>query len=898
MAEKTISKKRSPNILLRKERERHNWTHAEVADKIGLPDSHSVGRWERGEVFPGPHYRRELCLLFDKSMAELGLLKSQEGDSNDMLAHPLSWKILPLAVPLIGRDKDVENVCELLRLSDVRLVTLFGTGGVGKTSLARQVAQVVQSDFPEGGCFVSLDAVTDPALVLPACAKELGLEESKSLSLVGQLMVTLRDKQYLLVLDNFEQVRPAAKDVVDLLAACPGLKVLVTSRAVLDLQAERVFPVQPLALPDLNQQEQSEDLHSYASIALFIQRLRAMLPSFPMTADNVRTIAEICIRLDGLPLAIELAVPRIKVLSPQRLLERLPQGLQVFKSVLQTLPDRQKALDKSMTWSYDLLDEDEKWLFRRLAIFLGGGTLDTLEELFNAYTDRTLDVPSTLVSLLDQSMVQRKEDSLGEERFTMLETVRDYGLACLHQEGEFNNVRFIHARHFLTLTENALTYLKGPRQAEWLAILDAERANLRVALQWFIDHKEGEQALRFCEAFGKFCGLRGYWSEERRSLQMVLDMPEASGPTAIRARVLRRAAHLAYRLRDLSKAHAWFEESVKLSRQFGDLYNLVGALGGLGRVQHRENDIHSAAASLEEGVIVARTYGDKWVLANALETLGSFIYEQVDVVRARTLLEESITLLREIGDKESLSRGLRTLVSIELASDHLSQAEVLADESFRLAKELGTEPLIALALDSLVDVALFRDQYEDALNLVNERIALAQALGDTATILKKRLVLGEIAVEQGDPSWVFDLVQESLRFFRQQADRSNMVIALGILGDIELARENFEQAMLFYQEGFDIYVKIGNKKTVAKYLMRQAKLCKKRGDVEAVTRILNAAEVWQNPLPPALWNEYSKMVEWLQTQMDEATFKESLSKERAMTLEQMLDRLKTSVATE
>ena len=286
---------------------------------------------------------------------------------------------------------------------------------------------------------------------------------------------------------------------------------------------------------------------------------------------------------------------------------------------------------------------------------MGGETLDTIEELFSERTHQPIDVLSTLSSLLDQSLVQQVKVSSEEVRFSMLEIVRDYGLECLRQEGEIEEVQQAHALYYLALAEKAQPHLKGAQQAEWLVILDAEVGNLRSAIQWFIEHKEGELALRFCEAFGKFCGLRGYWSEERRLLQVVLDLPGASAPTAIRACVLRRAAHLAYRFRDLPTAHTWFAESVKLSRQFSDQYNLVGALSGLGRLQRRENDISSARTTFEECVAVARAYGDTWVLANALESFGSFTYKQGDVSKARTLLQESIALSRTLGDKESLA---------------------------------------------------------------------------------------------------------------------------------------------------------------------------------------------------------------------------------------------------
>lgn len=883
-----MKKRYPPNILLKKEREQRNWTQEDLATQISLPDPHTVGRWERGVIFPSPRYRRELCRVFGKSMTELGLLKCSQDNENDSLDNPFPWKIPPSTTPLIGREQDVGEVCTLLRRPDVHLVNLLGIGGVGKTSLALHVAQVMQADFAEGGCFISLASVSDHALVMATCAKELGIEASASVSLIEQLKTALHDKQFLLVFDNFEQVGSAARDVAELLAACPDLKVLVTSRAVLHLPIEHQFTVQPLTLPNLTGQESVEDLLKYSSIALFIERLLAMSPKFPITKNNLQAIAQICVRLDGLPLAIELAVPRARLLTPQILLERLGKGFQVLKSVHQTHPERQKTLYQTITWSYDLLNADEKWLFRRLAIFSGGGTLETIEELYDRPISPSFDLLSTLSSLHDQSLIQRVEERSGSVRFSMLETIRDYGLICLRQEREFEEVQRSYTLHYLNLTEEAQKHFRGAKQATWLRILDGDSGNLRTTMQLFIEQKEEELALRFAEAFGNFCGLCGYWKEEQHWLQAVLDLTKASQPTMRRAYVLRRAGHLSYRLRDLSKAQAWFEESVRLSHTFDDQHNLAGALVGLGQVQYRGNDIDAAKQSLEESLRAAHACGDQWVLANTLECLGRFTYHQGDIARARTLLEESITHSRALSDKESLVRGLRTLVSLEISLDHLPQAESLAQESLQRAEELGTRPLIALGWDSLIEVAMACGQYESALDLVHERMELAQTLGDTPTLHRMHIMLGEIALEQGDSSWPFESVQESLRFFRQRADYPNMVAALDVLGDIERARGNLGLATIFYKESLSLYMQTGNKTLLAKRLMRLAKSFKKLGDIDCVVSILNVAEVWRNPLPPLLQNDYDKMREWLRTQMSETAFRESLSGERVMTLEQML----------
>ncbi len=808
-----------PNHVLREERERRNWTHKDVAEMINLPNPRTVGRWERGISFPSPHYRRELCRIFEKNAEELGLVKRKSGETAQPSALSESsqksqqiWKMPLNFTSFIGRKLEVEAVCALLRRSDIRLVTLLGAGGIGKTRLGMEIAREMRGDFADGMCIVSLTSTSDPGLVAPTISQALEIQESGTQPIIEVVKSALGDKRFLLLLDNFEQIVTAAPIIEELLAACANVKVLVTSRAVLHLQAEHQFQIAPLPLPALYSPSDVETLAQNDSVTLFVDRAQSRLPTFRLTPRNARAVAEICVRLDGLPLAIELAAARIKLLSPQTLLSRLSQKFELLKSDIQTLPEKQQTLYKTITWSYDLLDLREQWLFRHLSIFVGGYTLEAAETLFSRREQQTIDIINTLTSLLDKSLIQQGGQEDEEPRFVQLETVREYGLDLLHKQGELEPAHSAHAMYYLAFVERAGQYLKGAQQAEGLALIEREQENLRAALQWFIEQRETDCALRFCDIFGKFCGLRGYWTEEQRWLRTVLALPQTPECLGMRARVLRRAGHLAYRLRDLATARALQEESVLLSREQGDKQNLAGALSGLALTMYRQNNIAAAIPLLQQSIISARESGDKWAIANSLENLGRLIFYQGYVNEARLLLEESVALSRALEDRESLARALTTLVSIEIAQDHLAQAAVLAQESYDLARALGTKPLVALALDSLGYVAMFQGEYEQATRLFEQRIKLAEELHDRATITLKRLTLGDIALAQKDFGQATICAQESLRFFRQQGDNPNIAAALSLMGDIQQAQGDLVQAKHLYKEALQLDETVENKR--------------------------------------------------------------------------------------
>src|SRR5258708_1302791 len=424
---------------------------------------------------------------------------------------PLSKHHLPTPLtPLIGRGQVVMMACTLLRRPEVRLVTLTGPGGVGKTRLALQMAAELSERFPDGVFFVNLAPLSDPAFVMPTVAQALGLKETGEQPLLDLLKTSLRDKQLLLLLDNFEQIVSAAVQVADLLATCPKLKVLVTSRMVLHVQAEQEFAVPPLSVPDLRHLPDLLALAQYEAVALFIARAQAVKPEFQVTDASAPAVAGICGRLDGLPMAIELAAARSKVLPPQALLARLGQRLAVLTSGPRDAPARQQTLHNTLAWSYNLLTTQEQLLFRRLSVFVGGCTLQAVEAVCAALDgDGAGPALEGVASLIDKSLLRQQESEGGEPRFWMLQTLHEFGLECLVSAGEADPTRQAHAEYYLALAEQAEPHLRGTEQIRWFARLEQEHENLRAALLWLLertrvqtgpqeDQLQAEQALRRC----------------------------------------------------------------------------------------------------------------------------------------------------------------------------------------------------------------------------------------------------------------------------------------------------------------------------------------------------------------------------------------------------------------
>jgi predicted ATPase/transcriptional regulator with XRE-family HTH domain len=891
----------TPNHLLQKERQLQGWSQKDLADLLNVPDSRNIGRWERGETFPHPHYRRELCRVFGKSMEELGLLiPSARAQTPRMAPPPLTlskltpfWNVPASFTPCLGRTQEITALTALLGRADLRLLTVLGPGGSGKTRLVEEVAQQMRARFAGGVCFVSLHALGDASLVLPAIAQELHIQESGNETLLARLHSLLLGKELLLILDGFERVEEAAPLVGQMLAACADLRVLVTSQVPLHLRAEQEFPLASLALPARDLLTEPERLVSYASLELFARHAQIFLPSFRLSRANARTIAEICLHLDGLPLAIELAAANLKMFAPQILLTQILQRrFKVLVDGRESLASHGANLYGTIKWSYDLLNTEEQWFFRHLAVFADGCSLEAIEGLCQLCEREACDVLALTRSLIDRSLLQQHARQEANPCFTMLETLREFGIDCLRRAGEWEAGQQAHAEYYLTLVEQAGPHLKAAAQTEWLERLECEKENLRTALNWLLSVRKTEQALRFCENFGKFCGLRGYWSEELYWLQAVLQQAQDVPPTKTYGRVLRRAGHLAYRLRDLANARRWLEQSVTLSQDMEDFSNLAGSLSGLGWVLYRQKKIVQAGQLLHRSREVARLSQDTWALANTLESLGRFFCVQGQFDKAQELATESVQLARTMADKENLARLLCTLVTIELAQGEMERAEASAWESYGLAREIGNTPLIALALDGLARVVFCQEEFESAKELYERCLELARQLDDRSAFAGIRLKLSEIALRQGDLDLGETLVEESLKFLREQGDDPNIAIALCLSGDIRCLHRHFAQAIPAYRQALRLEQEIGEKETIGRSLIGLARVLLAQKRAEVATRLLGFAGGMLGPAGKILYltlaTDYQRALQEARTQLGPLLTELELARGRALDYEAIL----------
>ncbi len=769
-------------------------------------------------------------------------------------AYPNNLPVQP--TPLIGREKEVAIVGQLLHREDVRLVTLTGPGGTGKTRLALQVATELGELFADSIYFVDLAPVSDPALVVPIIAQTLGLREERGRSPLECLRGELRQKRVLLLLDNFEQVLGAAVEVADLLVACPQLKVMVTSRTVLRVRAEREFAVPPLTLPEAAQMRDLAVLVQYEAIALFLQRAQAVTLDFRLTERNAPAVVEIARRLDGLPLAIELAAARMKLLSPEALLARLSQPLQVLTSGARDAAARQQTLRNTIEWSYNLLDAQEQELYRRFSVFVGGCMLEAVEAVYGVLDERADVILDRVASLVDKSLVQRKEQGKGEEpRFAILETIREYGLERLSASGEMEMVRKAHAVYFVALAERAdREGLAASDYDVWSDRLEQEHDNLRAAMQWSLEEMESrkEIALRLGGALRSFWYARGYLSEGLDFLERALvGSDEVEMPA--RAAALYAAARL-YEVRgNYDRAEPFLLKSLALYRELGDPARVAYALHLQADIAWRRGDLHTARSVAEESFAVFRELGNKGAIGDLLLHLGALAADQGEYDRGRDLLKESLAINRELGDKSSIADSLFNLARANFFSgSELARAQALLEESLSLFRQLSDKESIAYCL----------------------------------------CLLGLLTLERGDLDLARSLVEQSVALFKKRRQAHGMALSTSAMAVVITARGDNATARALYEEALTLAKKAGDKLIIASGLEGLASVVAGQGEYERAVRFWGVAEALREaigaPLPTVERSAYEWAVEVARERLGEEAFAGAWDEGRRLTVEDAL----------
>ncbi|HEY6542046.1 MAG TPA: tetratricopeptide repeat protein [Ktedonobacteraceae bacterium] len=799
----------------RRERKRHGWYWYAYRKRGGKLYKAYLGRHED--------------MTLERLNAAAETLISGSSKHSDIAASEQPGRVSGNNLPVqltsfIGREREVAAASALLRQSGVRLLTLTGTGGVGKTRLGLQMASELADDFAGSVCFVSLAPISDPQLVLPAIAQALELSNAGDQPYLERLVTFLSERHLLLFLDNFEQVIDAAPRLGELLARCPALKILITSREMLHVRGEQVLPVPPLALPTLSplSDPRPEDVSQCEAVALFLHRVRAVQPDFQITPDNARTITAICAQLDGLPLAIELAAARLNLLGPQALLARLEHRLALLTRGPRDLPARQQTLRDTLQWSYDLLDAREQRLFRRLAVFVGGCALEAAEAICGEPGESVITVLDGLNSLLDKNLLQR-QSAQGNEgpRFVMLETIREHGLESLATSGELEALRQAHAHYCLRLAEEADLQPGNPKQREGLERLEREHDNLRAAMRWMLERDEtgedaanrSEMALRFGVALRAFWVIHGHWHEGRTFLEQALAISVGT-ETPTRAKALVAAASLA-------------------------VYQI---------------DYERGETLCREGLALCRKYGDRAGAAFSLHLLGSLAWQQGNFAPAQALMEESLALYREIGDKNGIAFSLSDLAAMATPQGEYARAQALLEESLALDRELGTARNRAISLTSLA-LTLFVSQGDSTRvrSLLEESLALSRSLDDKALTARTLSHSALVVLHQGDAGTARRLAGESVALHRETGDRWGNSWALAILARVEAAQGGHAVALALYEESITLAWKTGSKLNIALCLEGIAGEWVAQGEPEQAVRLWGAVEALREGMGAPIW---------------------------------------------
>jgi predicted ATPase/DNA-binding XRE family transcriptional regulator len=761
------------------------------------------------EAFEIPEDERIAFVLFARTgslMPDIGSDANApwKGSSLPGASHHHPTSLPAERTGFIGREDALADALTLLQRVDVRLLTLTGPPGIGKTRLSIQVAARAEGSFEDGVFFVELAAVRDPDMVPSAIAHSLLLRESGTIPIIESLEEHLKNKQMLLVLDNFEQVMPAASVLGSLLSRSSRLKMLVSSREALRIYGEHHFPVHPLSLPGEGVVLRPEELLGYDAIRLFVERAEAFDPHFRLTEENAATVVEICRDLEGAPLAIELAAARTWDLSPEEIRAGLGDMLALLTGGPKDLPARQQTLRGAVDWSYDLLSDHEQTLFRRVAVFMGGFTAEAAQAACNLEGEPTLNIGSLLASLVNKNLLQRGGGEGAARRYRMLETMREYAWERLVESGEAEAIQRLHARYYMTFAEDAAPHLRGQERAAWFDLLEMDHTNLRAALDWSLANS-GELepivvGLRLGGALGHFWEMRGYPREGRDYLGRLLG-DSGNVPQTLRVKALGAAGRLALYHGDFQTARTLYGQALDIRRGLGALPDIATALSDLAVVVRADADYTYARMLYEESLKIRRELGDLPGVASSLNGLATGLMFEGDYTQARAFAGEGLKIRRELRSKPGIALSLHILGDIERALGNYEVAGALYKESLDLSEESGSRPGVANALHNLGHIAHHEGEIEKARDLFKQALTMYDDWDDKPGIVECLTGLAAVAVSDGQTERAARLfgaaeaLAEATRFHLAPPDHAEYERSVTV-ARAKLGKELFLQATL------------------------------------------------------------------------------------------------------
>lgn len=763
--------------------------------------------------------------------------------SLDVVANNLPRQL----TTFIGREREIAEAKRLL--AEAHLLTATGPGGSGKTRITLEIAADLVGTYPEGVWLLEFATLAEPALVPQVMATTLGVREEAGRPLPATLTDHLRSKRVMLVFDNCEHLIDASARLAEaLLRACPQLKILASSREPLGVAGEVVLRIPSLSMPDAGHLPSVDRLTEYEAIRLFVDRARAVKPEFVLTEANATGVTQLCQRLDGIPLAIELAAARVKALSVQQIIAHLDERFRLLTGGSRTALPRHQTLRGLMDWSHGLLSEPERALFRRLSVFAGGWTLGAAEAVGADGAVERYDVVELLGRLVDKSLVLVDEQS-GEARYRFLETIRQYGLEKLIETADGKGARDRHRDFCLEFAEDAEQRLQGREQVGWLKRFETEHDNLRAALRWSLDQGDMERALRLGSALWLFWDTHGYVSEGREWLDELLARAGTLSSTALKpviqcalAKVLDGAACMRLRCSEFAKARELWDQALVVWRGLGDKRGVAETLNNLGDLSRQLGGRARGKVLIENSLALFRELCDKRGIAHALNNLAVIVSADGDHARARGLFEESVPLFRAIGDTRGLSHALDNLGGILAEQGDYGRAEVLYGESLRLAEELGDRHAIATALRSLGAVAHCQHDHAQARNRYKDSVARFREMNDGFCLAKTLIGFALAEHDTGDRERAWGLADEGVNLLREVDAKGELIPRLNQLGEAALGYADVARAGHFFSESLALAAGVHDNAAIATNLEDLARVAAARGHRRTPLRLLAAAD--------------------------------------------------------